>query len=200
MHETRSSRLSEHAGVATRGTLSANTCVRCGPANGSANGVWIMEPMKQQCHLYNVWLTWLGIPAGAILMGVLAGWWASPFVLLVGVLAQITYVRAFPRVARWIGYGSVEDVPAEPGKRSAAASKVTLYTANVCPFCPIVRERLVALQRTLGFELSEVDVTFQQALVKEKGIRSVPVIETDGRLWIGNATTAQLVSFLTSAT
>jgi glutaredoxin len=75
-----------------------------------------------------------------------------------------------------------------------------LYTANVCPFCPIVRQRLAALQHTLDFELSEVDVTFQQALIKQKGIRSVPVIEADGRRWIGNATTAELVSFLTSAT
>jgi len=157
-----------------------------------------MEPMKQQCYLYNVWFTWLGIPTMAILMGLFAGWWAAPLILLVGAFAQIIYIRLFPKVSRLLGYGSVEDVGAEAPKQSVAVSKVMLYTANVCPFCPIVRQRLVDLQRTLGFELSEVDVTFQPGLMREKGIRSVPVIETEGRLWIGNATTAQLVSFLTS--
>jgi hypothetical protein len=57
------------------------------------------QPMKQQCHLYNVWFTWLGIPAIAILMGVVAGWWAAPFILLVGGLAQVLYVRAFPKAS-----------------------------------------------------------------------------------------------------
>ena len=158
-----------------------------------------MEPMKQQCYLYNVWFTWLGIPAIAVLMGFFAGLWAFLFILVVGVFAQIIYIRIFPKVSRWLGYGTVEDVAANPPGESAAGRKVTLYTANVCPFCPIVRQRLVELQRTLKFELSEVDVTFQLGLVREKGFRSVPVIETDGRFWTGNATTAQLVSFLTNA-
>jgi len=158
-----------------------------------------MKPMKQQCYLYNVWFTWLAIPAVAILLGLLAGWWAIPFILLVGVLAQIIYIRVFPKTSRWIGYGSVEDVAPEAPTQSAVASTVMLYTAKVCPFCPIVRRRLLALQPILRFELSEVDITFQPRLIREKGIRSVPVIETDGRVWIGNATTAQLVSFLTNA-
>jgi glutaredoxin len=157
-----------------------------------------MKPMKQQCYLYNVWFTWLGIPAIAILMGLVAGLWAFLFILLVGVFAQIAYIRVFPKVSRWIGYGTVEDVAAESPKQPVTVPKVTLYTANVCPFCPIVRQRLVQLQHTLGFELSEVDVTFQPGLIRDKGIRSVPVVETEGRLWIGNATSAQLVSFLTN--
>jgi len=157
-----------------------------------------MKAMKQQCYLLNVWFTWLALPAIAILMGVLVDWWAFLLILLVGVSAQITYIRVFPKVSRLLGYGSVEDVAVEPPKHSVTVSKVTLYTANVCPFCPIVRQRLLELQRNLGFELSEVDVSFHLGLIREKGIRSVPVIETDGRLWIGNATTAQLVSFLTN--
>ncbi len=157
-----------------------------------------MEPMKQQCYLYNVWFTWLGIPALAILMGIYAGWWASPFVLLAGAFAQIAYVRIFPKVSKYLGYGSVDDIAPESPKGSHTVSKVTLYTANVCPFCPVVRRRLVELQRTMGFDLSEVDVTFQSGIIRQKGIRSVPVVEADGRLWVGNATTAQLVSFLTN--
>jgi hypothetical protein len=158
-----------------------------------------MKPMKQQCYLYNVWFTWLGIPVLAILMGLLSGWWAIPFILIVGIFAQIVYMRVFPKISRVLGYGSVEDVDGELPKQSPAVSIVTLYTANVCPFCPIIIQRLVELQRTFGFELSEVDISFHPGLVKQKGIKSVPVVETDGRLWIGNATTAQLVSFLTNA-
>ncbi len=158
-----------------------------------------MKPMEQQCYLYNVWFTWLGIPAMAVAMGIFVGWWASPFILVAGVFAQIAYIRIFPKISRWLGYGTVEDVNVDLPKQAAAVSQVTLYTANVCPFCPIVRQRLGELQGKLGFELSEVDVTFQSGLLKEKGIRSVPVIEKDGRLWIGNATTAELVSFLTKA-
>jgi len=115
------------------------------------------------------------------------------------VFAQIAYIRIFPKVSRWLGYGSVEDVSPELPKNSQVSSHVTLYIANVCPFCPIVRQRLVELQRTMGFEMSEVDVTFQPDLIKQKGLKSVPVIEVDGRFWFGNATTAQLISFLTNA-
>jgi hypothetical protein len=157
-----------------------------------------MQPMKQQCYLFNVWGTWLGLPALAILMGMLAGWWATLIVLLAGVFAQILYVRIFPKVSRWLGYGSVDDVAAIRPTETRSASKVTLYTANLCPFCPLVRKRLVELQRTMGFELSAIDITFQPRLINEKGIRSVPVVEMEGRFWIGNATSAQLASFLTN--
>ena len=157
-----------------------------------------MKPMKQQCYLVNVWATWLLLPALAIGMGLYVGWVAGIVVLLVGVFAQIYYIKIFPRVSRLLGYGSVEDMAAEPTKQTRTASKVTLYTANLCPFCPIIRQRLVELQRTMGFELSEIDITFQPGLMRQKGVRSVPVIETEGRLWIGNATSAQLASFLTN--
>ena len=156
-----------------------------------------MKQMKQQCYLWSVWFTWLGLPALAIGMGVVAGWLAGVFVLIVGVFGQIYYIKIFPRVSRWLGYGSVEDVPASSATEKQTESRVTIYTASVCPFCPIVKRRLVELQHSLGFELVEVDITFHPALVMEKGIRSVPVIETDGRYQIGNATSAQLLAFLT---
>ena len=82
--------------------------------------------------------------------------------------------------------------------QAKGVSKVIVYTANVCPFCPIVKKRLAELQRELDFELEEMDVTFRQDIIKKKGLRSVPVIETDGRYLVGNATTAQLVEFLTT--
>ncbi len=155
-----------------------------------------MNAMKQQCYLVNVWFTWLGLPLLAVLMGIDVGWWAGVFVLIAGVFAQILYIKTFPRVSRWLGYGSVEDQSAAAPAEAARVTKVTLYTANVCPFCPIVRQRLADLERTMGFVVEEVDVTFRPDLIKAKGFRSVPVIEADGRYWAGNATTAQLVHFL----
>lgn len=144
-----------------------------------------------------VWLTWVGLPALALLIGVREGWPAGLFVLAVGVAAQPVYRRWFPRLSPMLGYGSVEDVPAPKGLRPGAG-RVILYTANVCPFCPIVRERLKTLRRDLAFELEERDVTFHPQLVRDKGFRSVPVIEADGRYLTGNATSQQLAEFLTA--
>jgi glutaredoxin len=156
-----------------------------------------MKQMKQQCYLWSVWLTWIGLPALALAVGFLKSWWAAVLVLLVGVSAQVIFIRVFPRLSSWLGYGSVENVPAEPSPQAGAISKVTLYTANVCPFCPIVKKRLVELQDKLTFEFEELDITFRQDLIKQKGFRSVPVIEVDGRYRVGNATSAQLAAFLT---
>ncbi len=155
-----------------------------------------MKEMKQQCYLVNVWFTWLGLPLLAVAMGMYAGWWAGVFVLAVGIFAQVLYIRIFPSVSRWLGYGSVEDEPAVAPHKGNGVTKVTLYTANVCPFCPIVRQRLANIQREMGFVVEEVDVTFRPELIKAKGFRSVPVIEANGKYWVGNATSAQLVEFL----
>ena len=153
--------------------------------------------MKQECKLVMIWLTWLGLPVLAIGMGLIQGWWAAVFILIVGVFAQVFYIKFFPRISKLLGYGSVEDVAIEPTQKTKISSIVTLYTVNVCPFCPIVKQRLVELQRDLEFKLNEVDITFNPNLIKEKGFRSVPVIEIDGEYWIGNATSALLLSFLT---
>ncbi len=108
--------------------------------------------MKQECPLPLVWLTWLGLPGLALILGLSQGWLAAVFVLLAGVIAQIVYIRWFPRMSRWIGYGSVNDVPAEHPSLSTTAPKVTLYTANVCPFCPIVRRRLLEMKQQISIE------------------------------------------------
>jgi hypothetical protein len=59
-----------------------------------------------------------------------------------------------------------------------------------------VRQRLDDLQRDHRFEVDEVDVTFRPEVIRAKGIRSVPVLESEGRLLVGNATSAQIAAFL----
>jgi glutaredoxin len=153
--------------------------------------------MEQRCHLSMVWLTWVGLPLLAVVVGLQVGWLAAIVVLGVGIAAQVLYMRWFPSMSRWMGYGSVADVPAREASAPAGLPRhVVLYTANVCPFCPIVKRRLADLQPRLGFELEEVDVTFRPDLIRSKGLRSVPVIESNGSRLVGNATSEQLAAFL----
>jgi glutaredoxin len=66
----------------------------------------------------------------------------------------------------------------------------------VCPFCPIIKRRLTDLRRQFPFELEEIDVTFRPEIIRAKGLRSVPVLEANHRLLVGNATSAQIAEFL----
>lgn len=158
-----------------------------------------MKLMRQQCYLWNVWLTWVGLPALAVVMGVAAGWWAAVIVLIGGVFAQLLYVKIFPTISGFLGYGSVKDQAAKQAPASKGVSRITLYTANVCPFCPIVKRRLLDMQRDFRFDLTEIDITFQPGLIRKKGFKSVPILELDGRYLVGNATSAELAEFLSRA-
>ncbi len=143
-----------------------------------------------------VWVTWIGLPVIALLIWDLQGWPAGIFVLLVGILAQWAYIRFFPRVSRLLGYGSVADTRADPSGTLSGFPEVRLYTASVCPFCPIVRKRLEELRPGMGFELKEIDVTFQTRILRQKGLRSVPVIECGDQQLVGNATSLEISEFL----
>lgn len=155
--------------------------------------------MKQRCYLAMVWLTWLGLPLLAALVGLRTGVVAGLAVLAVGVVTQVLYVRWFPNLSRSMGYGSVADTPTAAVPTSGTLPGVTLYTASVCPFCPIIRRRLAELQRQSSFEVREIDVTFRPEIVRAKKLRSVPVLEANGQLLVGNATSAQISDFLERA-
>ncbi len=107
-------------------------------------------------------------------------------------IVQWAYVRVFPRVSRYLGYGRVDDQQAQA--EGHAPIKVTLYTALGCPFCPIVEERLEALRNEMGFTLEKVDVTLRPNLLASKGIFSVPVVEVGDRRLIGHATSRELAA------
>jgi glutaredoxin len=155
--------------------------------------------MKQRCHLSMVWLTWVGLPLLAALVGLRTGLVTGVLVLTVGIVGQVLYVRWFPKISRSMGYGSVADTPVAAVPTNATLPDVTLYTASVCPFCPIIRRRLAGLQRQSPFEVREIDVTFRPDIVRAKGLSSVPVLEANGQVLVGNATSAQIAAFLDNA-
>lgn len=155
--------------------------------------------MKQRCTMTNIYLNW-AVYLGGLAWFSVRGEAVEAVGWLVGVPALVwVYLRMFPRISRFLGYGSVEDVGAGDARGTRHAGrgeKVVLYTAAGCPFCPVVEERLRALQRTSGFELEKVDVTLRPDLLREKGIRGVPVVEVGGRAHVGHATTGELADLL----
>ena len=153
-----------------------------------------MQLMKQECPLALVYATAALYVVGAVFF-LRRGDYLAAALWLVGVpLAQWAYIRAFPAISRFVGYGRVDDRPAET--RGPAPVKVTLYTAVACPFCPIVRQRLEALQAEMDFELEEVDVTLNPGRLMAKGVRAVPVVEAGDRLIVGHATSQQLAALI----
>lgn len=153
--------------------------------------------MKQQCYLAVIYLNWLLLAGG---VGYLLFRHRYAFAiawLIVLPLALYAYIRIFPAISQTMGYGKVEDTPARllqgsDHQSEARTLTVNLYTALGCPFCPIVEERLHALQPNLKFQINRIDVTLRPNLLTSKGIRAVPVVEVAGRRCDGNATSEQL--------
>jgi glutaredoxin len=152
--------------------------------------------MKQQCNIFFVYASVLILVGGFLfyliqghfLMAVLWPCFIALFLWL--------YMKYFPGISRYMGYGSVADQPATNPQQSHG--KVILYTGMGCPFCPLVRKRLKELQNTMGFDLTETDVTLKPDLLITKGIRALPVVEIGGAVWVGNATSQELASFITA--
>lgn len=153
--------------------------------------------MRQECPLAVVWASFAIIVASAIVVGVLWGPLAGVAAAAWGGLAWFAYVRYFPLVSRWIGYGSVVD--ASPLALPDASGVVRLYTAVGCPFCPIVRSRLAALARQMGFRVEEVDVTWRPSILAAKGLRAVPVVEAGSARIVGHATSDALARLVAGA-
>ncbi len=152
--------------------------------------------MKQQCHIAFVYGSWLILIVGAGFHLVNGHFLQAILWVVFVALFLWLYVRYFPSLARYMGYGSVADRPAKEAPRSEAS--VVFYTGVGCPFCPIVKRRLEELQSTMGFTLKEVDITFKPDILIGKGIRALPVIEVGDNRWVGNATSEQIASFIQS--
>ena len=150
--------------------------------------------MKQQCYMAVIYLNWL-LLAGGLIFLVVKGLYGPALLWLILIpLAMGVYIRIFPSISQLMGYGRIDDQPAKnPGQGPA---NVTLYTALGCPFCPVVKRRLMALRETMDFNLDEIDVTLKPGVLMEKGIRAVPVVETGDRRLTGNSTSEQLAELI----
>ena len=150
--------------------------------------------MKQQCHIAFVYSSWL-ILAGGLTFYLLRGNYAQAIVWVVFIPVFLwLYVRYFPSISRYMGYGSVEDHPAKEVHRVTA--DVMLYTGLGCPFCPLVKKRLEDLQARMGFALREVDITLKPDVLISKGIRALPVVEVGPTHLVGNATSDELARLI----
>lgn len=156
---------------------------------------------KQQCKLKNLYvgvLIFAFLYAGGVAFYGYKRNWPALFCWLVLLpCARWAGLRLSPFTSKWRGKGTlVDELPASVNKANV---KVAFYSHNGCPFCPIVKRRLEALQRKMNFALTNVDLSFKPQLAASKGIRSVPVVEVgEGRL-VGNVTTDQLARLISGA-
>lgn len=152
--------------------------------------------MKQQCHIAFVYGSWLILAGGLIFYVIRGNYLQAVFWVFFVAFFLWLYVRYFPSLSRYMGYGSVADQPAKHIQN--INTKVFLYTGLGCPFCPLVKRRLIELQSKMGFELNEIDVTLKPDLLIAKGIRALPVVEVREAHWVGNATSEQLATLIIS--
>jgi hypothetical protein len=150
--------------------------------------------MKQQCHISFIYTSWL-----ILILGIIVYLYDREFVhailwICFIILFMWLYIRYFPYLSRFLGYGSVEDTPAK--YITPTDAKVFLYTGIGCPFCPIVKKRLEELKLKMGFRLIEIDVTFKPNLLTSKGIQALPVLKVGEEQLVGNATSEQLAIFI----
>jgi glutaredoxin len=153
--------------------------------------------MKQECPIVNIYVNWI------LFLGVLGfvvyrrDWVFAATWVVVAPLVLWLYVHSFPKISHLIGYGKLDDQPAREIVRASVT--VNFYTALGCPFCPVVEQRLQALQQKMGFTLERIDITLKPELLSSKDIRSIPVVEVEGRRLVGNSTTEQLAELISHA-
>jgi glutaredoxin len=156
---------------------------------------------KQQCIVssLNFQLVVFGVLyAGGLLFYAYRDNWPALLLWLVLLpCARWVGLRLSALTSKWRGYGSVDDKL--PSSVNKARVEVAFYSHNGCPFCPIVKRRLEALQREMDFTLTKIDLTFKPQVAASKGIRSVPVVEVGSERLVGNATTEQLAQLIAGA-
>ena len=152
--------------------------------------------MKQQCNIAFIYGSWFILLCGLVFYLIQGNVLQAVLWVFFIALFLWLYVRYFPSISRFMGYGSVADQQATNVQPSHV--KVIFYTGLGCPFCPLVKRRLHELQSRMGFELSEIDITLKPDVLIAKGIRALPVVEVAEARWVGNATSDQLATFIAS--
>jgi hypothetical protein len=163
------------------------------PVNGVAR--------KQECTVRSLYFSGavgtVGYIAGLVFFAWNANWTALALWLVLLPCFKWAYLRFFPLISTWKGYGTVDDKLPSSLKKSSV--EVTYYFLLGCPFCPIVEQRLKALRDKMDFGLTRIDLTFRPEVAANRGIRSVPVVEVGADRIIGNATTEQLARLIGGA-
>ena len=153
---------------------------------------------KQECTVRSLYFTGAlyvaGYVAGLVFFGYRRNWIQLSLWLLLLPVLKWAYLRFFPQLSKWRGYGRLDD--ALPANVSRSPVEVTFYSLLGCPFCPIVEQRLKTLQKQMDFTLQTVDLTLKRQISEEKNIRSVPVVEVGKDRLVGNATTEQLARLI----
>jgi glutaredoxin len=144
---------------------------------------------EQKCTVTSLYRIWVGFAVGLVIFAYSRNWVALLLWLVLMPLGKLAYIRFYPYFSR-----QTDDRP--PASVRKVPVEVTYYRALGCPFCPIVFERLQALQKQMEFKLRTVDVSFNPHFLAAKGIRSVPVVEVGSKRMVGNATSAQLAQLI----
>jgi hypothetical protein len=149
---------------------------------------------KQQCQVTGLILSWVGYLAGLAYMGFERHWRGGLAWLVLVPSIRWALFHYFSSISHFLGYGRVDDK--HPVRVSRARVAVTFYSFFSCPFCPIVWQRLEALQKEMDFTLERIDITLRPQLVMSKRISAVPVVEVGKDRLVGNATTEQLAELI----
>jgi len=148
----------------------------------------------QQCNVIGLILSWVAYLAVLGYMGYQRRWAGGLTWLIVVPSVRWALSHYFPSISHFLGYGRVDD--SLPEKLTQASVVVTFYSFFSCPFCPIVWQRLQALQKQMDFTLEKIDVTLRPQLLMSKGISAVPVVEVGKDRLVGNATSEQLAALI----
>ena len=156
---------------------------------------------KQECTVQSLYVSGAmvvtGYLIGLIFFAHRANWAALLLWLVFLPCLKWAYLRFFPHISKWRGYGRVDDkLPASVKK---ARVEVNFFSLLGCPFCPIVERRLKTLQKEMDFTLTTIDLTLKPQLSAAREIRSVPVVEMGKDRLVGNATTEQLAQLIDRA-
>ncbi|MGA9474436.1 MAG: hypothetical protein WBV36_18355 [Terriglobales bacterium] len=149
----------------------------------------------QQCSVAGLYRIWGAYAAGLVFFAWTAHWIAFGFFLVLVPVGKLLQMRFYSQLSSLFGYGPIanDQIPAAVAISSAI---VTYYSALGCPFCPIVLQRLHALQGQMGFTLQTINLSLNPQLAVTRGIRSVPVVEVDGHRLTGNVTSEQLANLI----
>lgn len=158
----------------------------------------LLTAKKQQCNVIGLILSWAAYLAGLGFMAYERHWAGGLAWLVVVPCVRWVLFHYFSSLSRFLGYGRVDDTL--PATVSRARVAVTFYSFFSCPFCPIVWQRLEALQKEMDFTLEKIDVTLKPQILLSKGISTVPVVEVGTgakkNQLVGSATTEQLAALI----